>query len=111
MKYRVILQMDLSDSQRISLGNDHVFLWDTRDLIAASSGWIVLNQEDIGPAQSFIQLLERGILELTQSADSYQKYEVLHGLGTIRDTLRFYRELLEDCKEHPYTELYGQIIA
>ncbi len=111
MMYRVVLRIKIQEDRWMQIGSGHDILWDVRDLIEASSGWTVLNQDDIGPANSFLSLLERGIWELTKSADAYQDYEVMYGLGTIRDTLAFYRSLLEDCKEHPYTELFGKIVT
>lgn len=95
----------------MTLGKSFKILWENRDLIAASSGWIVFNQESIAPADSLIPTLEKGIFELTQRQNVYRGYEIKHGIGTVQETLDFYRELLAACKERPYAELYGKIVA
>jgi|GEM_PF-962665 len=111
MKYRVLLRVKMQNDSWVAIGEEHTILWDTRDLITASSGWTVLNQEDAGSAGAFIPLLEKGIIELTQHELCYHNYEISHGLGTINDILKFYRNLLKACKEHPFTEVYGCIVA
>lgn len=111
MEYRVVLRVKVRQNNWIPVGDEHRTLWEIRGLIEGSSGWTLLNQETIGLAASLISLFERGILELSNSPDSYLSYEVLGGLGTIQDTLEFYRSLLKDCREHPYAELYGEIVA
>lgn len=110
MYYHIILRIKLKDDDWMTIGNEHKIPWDTRNLIEASSGWTMLNQQSVGAASAFIPYLEKGILELTNSESDYLDYEVQHGLGTIRDTLEFYKTLLEDCKAHPYSELYGNIV-
>lgn len=111
MNYRVFLRVKIRGDHWVTMGEGHSILWDIRSLIEASSGWTVLNQENIGPADSFIPLLEKGILQLTQCANSYHDYEISYGMGTINDALVFYRNLLKDCKAYPFTELYGCIVA
>ncbi len=111
MKYNVFLRMQLQEGQWVTLGDNHTIPWETRDLVAASSGWSIINQESVGLASSLVPKLEKGIWELTQSPDFYSQYEILHGLGTINDTLDFYKDLLQDCKDHPFTELYGNVVA
>ncbi len=111
MDYRVFLRLKLQDGKWITMGEKHIIPWDMRDLIAASSGWSVMNQESSGLASAIVPKLEKGILELTQSPNVYSQYEILHGLGAIQDALKFYQNLLQDCKEHPFTELYGDIVA
>jgi hypothetical protein len=109
MKYHVLLRVHANDGQYIPVGEKHSVVWETRDLISESSGWIALNQDVIGPAKAFIPMLERGILELTHHASDYFRFEAMHGLGTIKETLEFYYDLLNDCKAHPFSELYGVI--
>lgn len=111
MEYNVVLRIKVRENSWIRIGEEHRILWETRGLIEASSGWTLLNQVGIGSAASLVPLFEKGIWELTQSADSYLSYEALFGMGTIRDTLEFYRNLLKDCKGHPYAELYGEVVA
>ncbi|MGX8710120.1 hypothetical protein [Clostridium sp. KNHs216] len=111
MKYRVYLCVKMQSDKWVTIGGNHSILWDLRSLIEASSGWTVLNQEDIGPADSFIPRLEKGILELTQHTEAYRNYEVFYGIGTIDNAVAFYTGLLKDCKTHPFTELYGCIVA
>lgn len=111
MIYHISLRIKTPEGNWLTLGEDHKILWDIRDLIAASSGWTVLNQQSVEPADSVIPLLEKGILELTGSENAYDRYEALHGPGTIREALDFYRKLLQDCRDYPFTELYGSIAA
>lgn len=111
MDYHVLLQIKIKDDQKIELGEGHHILWDVRDLIYASSGLAILNQQDIGSAKALVPMLQKGILELSQDPSSYAQYEILYGLGTIDDALAFYRSLLTDCIAHPYAELYGCISA
>lgn len=111
MNYLVSLQIQGNNNQNIRLGETHSILWDTRDLIYASSGLAVFNQQDIGPAKAMIPILEKGILELSQNTSSYARYDILFGLGTVKDVLEFYRGLLSDCMAHPYMELYGCILT
>jgi hypothetical protein len=93
------------------MGESHTVPWENRDLIAATSGWSVMNQEAISPASVLMPNLEKGIWELTNCPDCYVEFEVKHGLGTIKEVLLFYRGLLQDCLEHPFTELYGAIVT
>lgn len=111
MNYNVLLRLQLQEGKWITLGENHIISWDSRDLIAASSGWAFINQESAGLASSLVPKLEKGIWELTQSPGLYAEYEISHGMGTIRDTLEFYKNLLQDCKDHPFTELYGNVVA
>ena len=111
MKYQVTLRVQLQEEKWVAMGEDHIILWDIRDLVAASSGWVVLNQKNIGLADAFIPVLEKGLWELTQHTHVYDDYEISYGPGTISDTTIFYRNLLKDCKEHPFTELYGSVVA
>ncbi len=111
MDYRVFLRLQLQEGKWITMGDNHIIPWDMRDLIAASSGWSVMNQESSGLASALVPKLEKGIWELTESPNLYYNYEISHGLGTIRETLEFYQNLLQDCREHPFTELYGDIVA
>ncbi|HEX3018434.1 MAG TPA: hypothetical protein VHP31_11370 [Caproicibacter sp.] len=111
MDYLVMLEVELKDNQKLRLGSGHHILWDIRDLIFASSGLTILNQQDYGLARALIPLLQKGILELSQDSSSYSHYDVLYGLGTVSDALVFYRNLLSDCIAHPYAELYGCISA
>ncbi len=111
MKYRIFLRMKIQESNWMTMGDNHIILWNIRDLIAASSGWFIMNEESVGLACALIPKLQKGILELTQSSNTYANYEISHGMGTIQDVLDFYKDLLKDCQQHPYTELFGSIIA
>lgn len=107
MKYRIYLRVKLHDNNWVKVGENHEIQWDIRDLIRASSGWLIVNQEKIGMASDFVPKLHRGIIELENSSDTYREYELAHGLGTIKSVLSFYEGLLKDCQKYPYTELCG----
>lgn len=107
MKYRFFLRLKIQENQWVLMGDNHIIAWDIRDLIKASSGWFIINKETVGLAFTLVPILQKGILELTQSPQIYANYEILHGLGTIENTLKFYHDLLEDCQQYPYTELCG----
>lgn len=107
MKYRLYLRVKLQDDAWVKVGQNHEIQWDNRDLIRASSGWLIINQDKIGMASDFVPKLHRGIMELQNSFDSYREYEIIHGLGTIKRVLSFYEQLLKDCQKYPYTELCG----
>lgn len=109
MKYRFYLRLNIPDGNWIKLGENHEIQWDNRDLIKASSGWLIVNQEKIGTASDFVPKLHRGILELKNSSEAYTEYELHHGLGTIKKVLSFYERLLQDCQQYPYSELCGGI--
>lgn len=111
MKYRVFLRMQMQEDKWMTMGESHIIPWDIRDLVAESSGWAIMNQQSSGLASALVPELQKGILELTQSPHVYNNFEIAHGLGTIKDVLQFYKELLQDCQRYPYTELYGSIIA
>lgn len=111
MNYSISLRMKLQEGKWVPMGETHLVPWDNRDLIAATSGWSVMNDEVINPVSVLLPNLEKGIWELTNCPSCYMQYEVKHGLGTIEETLKFYRSLLQDCREHPFTELYGSIVA
>lgn len=107
MKYRLYLRVRMQDDKWVKIGKNHEIQWDNRDLIKASSGWLIINQDKIGMASDFVPKLHRGIMELQNSQDAYREYEMIHGLGTIKSVLSFYEELLSDCQRYPYTELCG----
>jgi hypothetical protein len=105
--YRLYLRVRLQDDNWVIVGESHEIQWDTRDLINASSGWFIVNQDKIGMASDFIPKLHRGIMELQNSSETYRDYEMMLGLGTIKNVLFFYKGLLNDCQKYPYTELCG----
>jgi hypothetical protein len=109
MKYRFYLRLKLQDDNWVKVGKPHEIQWENRDLINASSGWLIVNQEKFGIASDFVPKLHKGIWELKHDSQSYQEYELHHGLGTIKNVLKFYEELLNDCQQYPYTELCGCI--
>jgi phosphoribosyl 1,2-cyclic phosphodiesterase len=110
MKYGVLLRVHIPENNWITLGENHIIPWDNRDLIGASSGWDIMNEENMGLASALVPKLKKGIYELVHHTDSYSTFEIAHGVGTTRETLEFYQELLKDCQEHPFTELYGCIV-
>jgi len=111
MKYRFYLRLNVSDGNSVKVGEIHEIQWDTRDLIKASSGWLIVNQEKVGIASDLVPKLYKGILELKNSSETYTEYELNHGLGTIKNVLAFYEGLLKDCQQFPYTELCGCIAS
>jgi len=111
MNYRVSLRMQVQENEWVTLGESHMILWNYRDLIAASSGWILMNQVSFGLATALLPELDKGIMELTESKNAYTEYEIHYGPGTICEVLEFYRGLQQDCRGHRYTEVYGSIIS
>jgi hypothetical protein len=111
MKYSVSLRMQVQEKEWVTLGDNHVISWNYRDLIAASSGWVLMNQNDSGLATALLPKLNKGILELTDSPNKYTDYEISYGPGTIREVLEFYKGLQTDCHEHRYTEVYGSVVS
>ena len=109
MEYQVSLAVCSKDGTRIPVGGIHPICWDIRDLVSISTGWTVLNQENLGSANEFVPVLEKGIFELTNNENFYSIFEAINGIGTIRETLLFYRDLLHDCLDYPFSELYGVI--
>lgn len=109
MVYQVSLGIYSKDGTRIQVGGIHPICWDIRDLVSVSTGWTVLNQENLGSANEFVPVLEKGIFELTNNEKSYSIFETIYGIGTIRETLLFYRDLLGDCRNYPFSNLYGVI--
>jgi hypothetical protein len=109
MKYCFYLRLNTSGEDWVKVGESHEIQWDSRDLIKASSGWLIVNQEKAGIASEFIPMLHRGILELKNSPQAYMEYELSQGPGTIKNILAFYQALLRDCQEFPYSELCGGI--
>ena len=109
MKYRFYLRLNVTDGNWVRVGKIHEIQWDDRDLIKATSGWLIINKEVFGTASDLVPRLHKGILELKNSPDSYREYELSHGLGTIKAVLAFYEGLLQDCRQYPYTELCGCI--
>lgn len=98
-----------TDGKWITVGEKHCIPWNMRDLITASSGWTVINDNAVGNADKLAYELQKGILELTNSPGEYLSFEVRHGIGTIGKVLAFYRELLDDCRKYPFTNVYGKI--
>lgn len=111
MKYRLYLRVKMQDDNWVKIGKNHEIQWESRDLIKASSGWLIVNQDKIGMASDFVPKLHKGIMELQNSSDTYREYELMHGLGTIKSVLSFYEELLRDCQRYPYTELCGCVAS
>ncbi|MDD4571172.1 MAG: hypothetical protein PHN47_01605 [Clostridia bacterium] len=111
MKYLFFLRLKMPENQWLNFGESHIIKWQLRDIIAASSNWIIMNEKNMGQASNIIPNLQKGIMELTQHPKDYQSYEIAHGLGTIQEVLDFYQSLLKDCRRYPYTELYGHIKA
>jgi hypothetical protein len=77
----------------------------------SASGFQRLDRfESVQPGFGFVHDFAKGALTLTHSPESFLAYEVDCGPGTIRDAIAFYHGLLEDCRAHPYAELYGRIV-
>ncbi len=111
MKYSIFLQLKTGENNWTDMGQKHIISWETRDLIEASSGWFIINQDRVRHASELIPMLQKGILELTQDPETYEYYEMVHGYGTIKRVLVFFHNLLEDCRQYPYAELHGEMIA
>lgn len=109
MNYRFFIKLDTQNGKSVRLGQDHIIAWDVRDLISASSGWVIVNDGCIGKASSIIPVLQQGISQLRFSAADYASYEAMHGLGTIETVLAFYQSLLIDCMHYPNYLLCGEI--
>jgi hypothetical protein len=109
MKYRFYFRLKLQDENWVKIGEDHIIQWDVRDLIKASSGWQIINQEKVGSATDLVSKLRRGIIELREHPDTYLEYERQHGLGTIKNVIAFYESLLNDCQKYPFSELCGGV--
>lgn len=107
MKYSFFLRLKVQEDKWMMMGGKHIIYWEIRDLITASSGWFIIHQDDVKLATELIPILQKGILELTQFKHEYSIYEALHGFGTIDSVSKFYKDLLHDCLQYPYTELYG----
>lgn len=80
--------------------------WNVHELILKSSGWDILNNKNNGKAEDIGKMIEKGIMELESNHEHYKKYEAKNGWGTIEDTLRFYKNLLEECKEFPFAYVF-----
>lgn len=111
MNYCVSLRMQVQEKQWVTLGENHIISWKYRDLITASSGWVLMNQTESGLATALLPKLNKGIIELTESKEKYADYEISYGPGTIREVLAFYKDLQQDCREHRYTEVYGTVVS
>ena len=111
MDYCVSLRVKMKELEWITMGRNHCIPWTVGELVAASSGWTVINEEPMGLACSLVSDLQKGIMELTEHRDTYIGFEVKHGMGTIQEVLEFYQDLLKDCKEYPFTEVYGAIVS
>lgn len=109
MNYSIELRMELPEKEFVSMGELHTIPWENRDLVEASSGLSFVNGDSVGLASSIVAKLEKGIWELTNCPDCYQQYEVKHGLGTVKEMLAFYRNMLQDCRDHPFASLYGEV--
>ena len=110
MDYCVSLKVKVEGNRNIQLGDEHILAQEYQDLIEASSGLVVVNGENLGLAKTFITKLEKGIIELSQHREDYQRYEICHGLGTIDEVLTFYKDLLKSCREHPFADVFGSIV-
>ena len=72
MNYTVLLRLQLQEEKWITMGENHTIPWDMRDLIVASSGWAVLNQESAGQASALVPKLEKGDIGIdTKSISLY----------------------------------------
>jgi len=111
MKYSFSLRLKIQEEKWIVMGDKHIITWEIRDLITASSGWFIIHQGSKKFASELIPILQKGIFELTELRQKYNIYEALHGLGTIESVIKFYKELLVDCLQYPYTELYGCVTS
>jgi len=43
-------------------------------------------------------------------AECYSLFELKHGIGAIDTMLKFYNELLKECREYPFAELSCKVI-
>lgn len=110
MNYQFYVKLNVHENIWVMMGESHVISWDVRDLISASSGWFIVNQGSQGQAAMMIPMLQKGIAQLAQSANSYRNFEMIHGLGTIETVLIFYQSLLKDCLRFPNFELCGSLL-
>ena len=108
MRYQVSLQLKI-ENNHAAVGRIHEFQWDNRGLIQASSGWMIVNSENLGIASDIIPKLHKGILELKGNSEHYREFELSQGFGTIKNIISFYEDLLADCQQYPYAELRGSV--
>ena len=73
MRYRFYLRINLPEGNSVRIGENHEIQWDNRDIISASSGWLIVNQEKVGMASDVVIKLYRGIQELKNSPDNYRE--------------------------------------
>ena len=111
MKYSIFLRLKMQDNKWLTMGARHTIPWDTRELIAKSSGWLIMNSETMGKANELIPKLQKGILELSQNPNNYKNHDTPTETSIVEGTLDFYYQLLKDCQRYPYTDIYGKVQA
>lgn len=109
MQYAIFLCLKMQDNKWLTMGTRHTIPWNTRELIAKSSGWLIMNSENMGKANELIPKLQKGILELTHNSNDYKNHDTPTQTSIIKSTLDFYFNLLKDCQRYPYTEIYGKV--
>ena len=77
-------------------GCDANITWNVREMIEKSTGLPWLNNDNNGLCIDVIPYIEHGVKELTEYPDKYRKYEVKNRWGTVKGTLRFFQQILQD---------------
>ena len=80
--------------------------WNVRELIFRSSGWDIQNEASNGPIKPWLEKIRHGIAELDMYPEEYKQYESPNGWGTVKGTLRFYRECVKMAEE--FLEFYPE---
>lgn len=73
--------------------------WNVRDIITKSTGLEWKNEENNGLCVDIIPKIAAGYAELSSHGSRYRKYESPNGWGTVEDTMRFFRNILDAWEE------------
>lgn len=69
--------------------------WNVRDIITKSTGLEWKNGQNNGLCSDVVKRIKEGLFELQINYNSYIKYESPNGWGTVRGTIRFFKEIIE----------------
>jgi len=69
--------------------------WNVRDMITNSTGLEWENESNNGYCKDVIPKIRQGLEELIDNREQYKRYESPNGWGTISETVRFFRDIID----------------
>ena len=97
MSYNISFKVKVEGTNKyIKVGNCEAnTTWNVREIITRSTGLEWKNSENNGLCVDVVPYIKKGLNELQTNPNKYKQYESDNGWGTVCDTIRFFKDILD----------------